>query len=213
MIKCFEANYPESLGTVLVHKAPWIFQGIWKIIRNWLDPVVANKVHFTNSVTELSEFIEPSNILAELGGENTWRYTYIEPVENENDRMKDGETKGKLTSKRKDLAREYEEEVLEWLATERGEKEDWSTSRAKRDGLAAQLRRNYWELDPYVRATSVYDRNGELASGASRPPTAQAVPAIQDTIAVPAVTTAPAVDVPVTITPATDVPVTVAPSA
>lgn len=27
MIKCFEANYPESLGSVLVHKAPWIFQG------------------------------------------------------------------------------------------------------------------------------------------------------------------------------------------
>ena len=27
MIKCFEANYPESLGVVLIHKAPWIFQG------------------------------------------------------------------------------------------------------------------------------------------------------------------------------------------
>jgi len=27
MIKCFEANYPESLGAVLVYKAPWIFQG------------------------------------------------------------------------------------------------------------------------------------------------------------------------------------------
>lgn len=27
MIKCFEANYPECLGSVLVHKAPWIFQG------------------------------------------------------------------------------------------------------------------------------------------------------------------------------------------
>ena len=27
MIKCFEANYPESLGAVLVHNAPWIFQG------------------------------------------------------------------------------------------------------------------------------------------------------------------------------------------
>jgi hypothetical protein len=25
IIKCFEANYPESLGAVLVHKAPWIF--------------------------------------------------------------------------------------------------------------------------------------------------------------------------------------------
>ena len=29
MIKCFEANYPESLGSVLVHKSPWIFQGIY----------------------------------------------------------------------------------------------------------------------------------------------------------------------------------------
>lgn len=28
MIKCFEANYPESLGSVLVHKSPWIFQGM-----------------------------------------------------------------------------------------------------------------------------------------------------------------------------------------
>lgn len=28
MIKCFEANYPESLGVVLIHRSPWIFQGI-----------------------------------------------------------------------------------------------------------------------------------------------------------------------------------------
>lgn len=27
MIQTFEANYPESLGTILVHKAPWVFQG------------------------------------------------------------------------------------------------------------------------------------------------------------------------------------------
>jgi hypothetical protein len=27
MIKCFEANYPESLGAVLVHNSPWVFQG------------------------------------------------------------------------------------------------------------------------------------------------------------------------------------------
>lgn len=29
MIKCFEANYPESLGVVLVHKSPWIFQSMY----------------------------------------------------------------------------------------------------------------------------------------------------------------------------------------
>lgn len=28
IIKCFEANYPESLGAILIHKAPWIFSGL-----------------------------------------------------------------------------------------------------------------------------------------------------------------------------------------
>lgn len=32
MIKCFEANYPESLGVVLVHRAPWVFQGTFRFL-------------------------------------------------------------------------------------------------------------------------------------------------------------------------------------
>lgn len=32
MIKCFEANYPESLGTVLINNAPWVFQGETTVI-------------------------------------------------------------------------------------------------------------------------------------------------------------------------------------
>lgn len=31
MIKCFEANYPESLGSVLIHKAPWIFSSTFPL--------------------------------------------------------------------------------------------------------------------------------------------------------------------------------------
>ena len=27
IIKCFEANYPESLGVILIHNAPWVFKG------------------------------------------------------------------------------------------------------------------------------------------------------------------------------------------
>lgn len=26
IIKCFEANYPESLGVILIHNAPWVFK-------------------------------------------------------------------------------------------------------------------------------------------------------------------------------------------
>ena len=32
MIKCFEANYPESLGAVLIHKAPWLFSSSYPSI-------------------------------------------------------------------------------------------------------------------------------------------------------------------------------------
>ncbi|PHH81421.1 hypothetical protein CDD83_3581 [Cordyceps sp. RAO-2017] len=70
MIQCFEANYPESLGAVLVHNAPWVFQGIWRIIRGWLDPVVAAKVHFTNYRAGLEEFIDRSHIIKELEGDD-----------------------------------------------------------------------------------------------------------------------------------------------
>jgi hypothetical protein len=165
MIKCFEANYPESLGAVLVHKAPWIFQGIWKIIKGWLDPVVAGKVHFTNDLKELEEFIDEENIVKELGGPGQWEYKYQEPQPYENKAMQDHEVSQRLLARRQELAKKYEEVVLEWVGegvpTEEAEKLA-DELRKRRDEIALQLRDNYWELDPYVRARSVYDRTGEL---------------------------------------------------
>ena len=184
MIKCFEANYPESLGTVLVHKAPWIFQGIWRVIRGWLDPVVAGKVHFTNTLEDLQSYIDKSSIISELGGPNKWSYTYIEPVPGENAKMKDTATKASLESEHKIIVKQYEDSILDWIAASSASPSRPSTAapltitanshplnpksqadfRQSRDNIAAQLRRNYWALDPYVRARSIYDRTGELRS-------------------------------------------------
>jgi hypothetical protein len=72
MIKCFEANYPESLGAVLVHKAPFVFSAIWNIIKGWLDPVVASKIHFTKHLEDLEQYIPRSQIMKELGGDEDW---------------------------------------------------------------------------------------------------------------------------------------------
>jgi hypothetical protein len=180
MIKCFEANYPESLGAVLVHKAPWIFQGtnrlphdtwaysdfcagVWKIIRGWLDPVVANKVHFTNNVKEMSEYISPKQIPKELEGEENWEYSYVEPVPGENDKMNDTETRDRLLAARKLLVKQYEEATVEWIRNPAGEKA--ADIKAKRNALADQLRDDYWNLDPYLRARSYYDRTGVLLPG------------------------------------------------
>jgi hypothetical protein len=164
MIKCFEANYPESLGAVLIHKAPWVFQGIWKVIKGWLDPVVASKVHFTNNLDDMSVFLESSSIIKELGGSKEWSYKYPEPIEGENDIMKDEATKSSLISRRKELSTQYEDLVNEWIAADQPA---FEKLRQRRDDLADEIRHNYWKLDPFVRARSLYDRSGELKPDAA----------------------------------------------
>ncbi|KAK4463310.1 phosphatidylinositol transfer protein CSR1 [Cladorrhinum samala] len=154
MIKCFEANYPECLGTVLVHKAPWIFQGIWKVIRGWLDPVVANKVHFTNNATEMQEFIDRKHIPTALEGDENWTYQYVEPVSGENDKLKDVGTRDTLLAARAKLYQEYEDATLAWIKGD--------DVKAKREEIAGRLRDDYWKVDPYVRSRSFYDRTGVL---------------------------------------------------
>ncbi|KAJ2978297.1 hypothetical protein NUW58_g7540 [Xylaria curta] len=160
MIKCFEANYPESLGVVLVHKAPWVFQGIWRIIRGWLDPVVASKVHFTNNVKDLEEFIARDKIPDEMDGTSGWSYEYIEPVPGENAKMSDTETRNKLIKEREALYEEFEHKTIEWIH------EDDATKRAAiksdRSAIAQKLREQYWRLDPYIRSRTLYDRVGVI---------------------------------------------------
>ncbi|KAK0673581.1 hypothetical protein QBC41DRAFT_214486 [Cercophora samala] len=159
MIKCFEANYPECLGTVLVHKAPWIFQGIWKVIRGWLDPVVANKVHFTNNATEMQEYIPLKHIPKDLDGQEDWSYQYVEPIPGENDKMKDVATRDELLRQREGLYKQYEEATMEWIKTaDAGVKK-------KREEIAERMREDYWKVDPYIRARSYYDRTGVLLPG------------------------------------------------
>ena len=45
---------------IIIHNAPWVFQGIWKLLAPMLDPVVRNKVEFTKSTHELEVHI-PAN--------------------------------------------------------------------------------------------------------------------------------------------------------
>ncbi|KAL0936690.1 cral trio domain protein [Colletotrichum truncatum] len=163
MIKCFEANYPESLGAVLVHRAPWVFQGIWKIIKGWLDPVVASKVHFTNNVKEMEEFIPPSHILKELDGQEDWDYKYVEPVAGENDKMKDTAARDALLAGREDLIQQYEEATLQWIKEAGTDNE--ASIKKQREELAQKLRDDYWKLDPYLRAKCVLDRTGVINEG------------------------------------------------
>jgi len=72
------------LGVALIVGAPWIFHGCWKIIKQLLDPVVANKVQFIKDKSEIKNYIDESEIPECLGGTNKFNFTYI-PYKKEDD--------------------------------------------------------------------------------------------------------------------------------
>ena len=138
--------------------------GIWNIIKGWLDPVVAGKVHFTKSVDELEHFVSRKHIPKELGGDENWTYEYEEPRTDENIRMFDDAAKTRLLDERESTVRDFERATLAWISSESAVDERrvlWE----RREGLAASLRSGYWKLDPYIRARSVYDRIGVVGEG------------------------------------------------
>ncbi|KAL4868563.1 hypothetical protein BDV12DRAFT_95886 [Aspergillus spectabilis] len=166
MIKCFEANYPESLGVVLIHKAPWIFSSIWNIIKGWLDPVVAQKIHFTKNLQDLEEFIPKSRIITELEGDEKWEYKYVEPKEGENTTIKETGKRDELVAQRQTLAKELQDSTVAWIAATKKKEDDNAKQVAdKRKDLIERLRAQYWEMDPYVRCTTLYDRLNIIQGG------------------------------------------------
>ncbi|KAJ6261815.1 Patellin-5 [Drechslerella dactyloides] len=165
MIKCFEAHYPECLGVCLVHNAPWIFQGIWKIIRGWLDPVVASKVNFTSKPSDLFQFIDPSHLPKSLGGDEDWSYSYAEPSPTEDNAVTapteaELADKAALETERWRIVEEWERNTRAWIAEESKGAEVPTDVKDDRSGIRERLRTNYWSLDKYLRAKTYYDRIG-----------------------------------------------------
>lgn len=160
LAKAFEANYPESLSAIWIHKAPWIFNAVWKIIKGWLDPVVASKVHFTKSVKDLEKFVDKKYVPADLGGDDNYKPEYIVPTKENSDRRPKDETYKKLKAEREKLTLTFLETTLAWIQAKSSEE---STKLLEyKIQLGAELAQNYINLDPYIRCRGAFDRDGSL---------------------------------------------------
>ena len=59
LVDIAQNQYPERLRRVLMVNAPFIFKGVWAVIRPWLDPKTATKVVFlSEEFTLLAEFTD-----------------------------------------------------------------------------------------------------------------------------------------------------------
>jgi len=66
-----QAHYPERLFTTFILNAPWIFSGIWAVVRPWMDDKTKDKFHvYGGSGYEEALFnvVEPQYIPVEYGG-------------------------------------------------------------------------------------------------------------------------------------------------
>ncbi|KAJ5731655.1 uncharacterized protein N7483_006163 [Penicillium malachiteum] len=166
ILKCFEANYPECLGIMLIHNAPWVFSGIWRLIRGWMDPDIAAKVQFTNSGNDLAKFIDRSKLPKGVGGDEDWEYKYIEPKEDENLVMEDTTTRDALIRERQQIGEEFLAATTEWnSAAKAKDKTKTQSAASQRTYLAERLRVNHWKLDPYTRARLCLDRMRVIQPG------------------------------------------------
>lgn len=140
--------------------------GIWNIIKGWLDPVVAAKIHFTKNLEDLQQFIHNDRIMKELEGGENWEYKYPEMKAGENKAMEDTAKRDELINERQELARGLEVATMEWItACNKDDKSAANAAQEKRSEVIEKLREQYWVLDPYVRARSLYDRNSVIQPG------------------------------------------------
>lgn len=131
-----------------------------------MDPDIAAKVQFTNSVADLNKFIAPEQLLKNIGGQEEWTYEYIEPNENENDMMKDTTTRDALQKERRQIGEEFLTATSEWIeAAKSKDQSKIQAAESQRAYQAERLRVNYWKLDPYVRARMCLDREGVIQAG------------------------------------------------
>lgn len=123
--------------------------------------MVAGKVHFTKNVEELADFVERSHIIKELGGDDPWTYQYVEPIAGEDKLLSDGVTRQRLLDERAAVVKDYEAATQQWIH----DPNPRNALQQKRSELAKRLRTGYWELDPYLRARTLYDRTGIIREG------------------------------------------------
>ncbi|KAM0750381.1 CRAL/TRIO domain-containing protein [Meredithblackwellia eburnea MCA 4105] len=158
IVKCLEAYYPESLNVMLIHNAPWVFQGIWKLLAPMLDPVVRNKVEMTKNTEDLVVHIPKHHLVKPLGGTSEWKWEYPEIIPGENAPQKDKEGRRAAQKDRDALLAAYEKATRDWIKAAPGD----AKADKKRKLAVLEMRAQYFVLDPFIRGRGAYHRNGNI---------------------------------------------------
>ncbi|KAI9302047.1 CRAL-TRIO domain-containing protein [Cunninghamella echinulata] len=152
LLGCFEAYYPETLGSCLIHKAPWVFSTVWTMITPLLDPVVASKIHFTKNINELSTYVDMSVLPPFLTGKEEIKKGSSRPFT---------PPAGSLDNKKGPEFQAYETVLSEYTReTQAWVKSDITAADPKRKEQALKYRHASINVEQYLRARTTYHELG-----------------------------------------------------
>ena len=124
-----------------------------------MDPVVASKINFTRSASDMARFIDKKNLQKSYGGEDGWEYEYVEAVPGENSQLEKVDEAAKLLEERIETAIELVGLTVDWASASAQSDAEKGTV-PKRDEAIQKFQENYWKLDPYIRAKTYLHRVG-----------------------------------------------------
>ncbi|KAJ2822045.1 phosphatidylinositol transfer protein csr1 [Coemansia furcata] len=157
IVTMINETYPQTFSTTIMFVNSWLFSGVWKLIRSWLDPVIAKRTFIAKDIDQLSKFVDRSQIMVDMGGELKYSYSFDYPTEEDNAQMFDAEGRQQAEESLKDAVSAFEKETNAWVS---GSGTNSYNVKSRIDA-AASFGDAALKLDPYIRARFATDRHSK----------------------------------------------------
>lgn len=80
LAEMLQNNYPEFLANSVTYGAPIFFWAFWHMLKPFLDPKTAAKLHIASRASDLEPLIDIENIPVSMGGRDTYEYHYLPTI-------------------------------------------------------------------------------------------------------------------------------------
>ncbi|KAJ2890218.1 phosphatidylinositol transfer protein csr1, partial [Coemansia aciculifera] len=151
LVTLVNETYPQTFSTTIMFVNSWLFTGIWKLIRPWLDPIVAKRTYIIKDIEQLSTFVDRSQVMADMGGELKFSYSFGRPTKKDNALMFDVDGRQQAEAELKEAVAAFEQETSAWVAGS-------SHCSESRIQAATSFSNAALKLDPYIRARFTSER-------------------------------------------------------
>ena len=156
-IQVLQNYYPECLGQCFIVDAPWIFHGIFRIVRGFLDPVVAAKIELIKS-SEIIKYVHPSMVTKRyVGGCDPIQFKHIVDPKNGETRINPDLDVNALNCQIKNVRKD-----LIWMTLNQRPREAFNPE-GKRTSLRADLKELTAKWETGILPENHYHRCGVLS--------------------------------------------------